>query len=154
MKPVLLGMNNPLSSRPEHALYPHPVGCTGHRIWKMLEVRTRASQEDYLEAFDRRNLLGVQTWRMADAREAASHFIREMNGRVVLVLGAEPRDALRLPPLLVKPQDLHGVTWRQLPHPSGRNLWYNVPENKHLAELLLEELYRNTNQTAREPRLL
>lgn len=154
MKPILLGMNNPLSSRPEHALYPDPVGCTGHRIWRMLHARTQASQEEYLEAFDRRNLLGTRTWCTDQARDAASHFIREACGRVVLVLGAEPRDALRLPRLLVKPLVMHGVTWRQLPHPSGRNLWYNNPENRHVAELLLEELYRNTHQAAREPRLL
>lgn len=134
-------MNNPLSSRPEHALYPSPVGCTGHRLWVMLNRRTGASEEEYLEAFDRRNLLCAQTWNKAEAQDAASHLIREVRGRVVLVLGADVRDILKLPVKLVHPQELYGVTWRQLPHPSGRNPWYNERGNREVAELLLEELY-------------
>ncbi len=140
-KPVLLGMNNPLSSRPEHALYPEPVGCTGYNLWKLLHTRTGASPGEYLEAFDRRNLLSARVWRKPDATKAAQYWTQMLQGREVVVLGAEPRDALRLPVLLVHPQEIGGVTWRQLPHPSGRNLWYNVPGNREVAELLMEELY-------------
>lgn len=140
-RPVLLGMNNPLSRRAEHALYPDPVNCTGWRIWKMLHARTGASQDDYLEAFDRRNLLNAKTWSLADARWAAGEARRDLRDRTVIILGAEPVKALDLPPVLLHPQVIDGVTWRQMPHPSGQNPWYHKPDNRLVAELLLEELY-------------
>lgn len=34
-KPLIVGMNNPLSATPEHALYPWPRGCAGHRLYEM-----------------------------------------------------------------------------------------------------------------------
>jgi len=39
MKPILLGMNNPLSDDQAHALYPVPDGCTGARAHKARPVR-------------------------------------------------------------------------------------------------------------------
>lgn len=148
MRPLILGMNNPISSAPEHALFPAPEGCTWHRLWVMLHDRTQASRGAYLQAFERRNLVLGRRWSPVMAREAAGPLIEELrgSGRTVVVLGAEVRDALRLPRLLIKPQELHGVVWRQLPHPSGRNLWFNNPENRELACLLLEELYRASCQ--------
>ena len=154
MKPVILGMNNPISSDPHHALYPSPEGCTGHRLWTMLNARTGCSRAQYLEAFERRNLLPGKTWSMPHARLAATQFIEEMRGRYILVLGAEPRDALRLPRVLVKPVEMYGSVWRLLPHPSGRNLWYNVRGNREVAELLLEEMYKGRVLETAEPRLL
>jgi len=68
-------------------------------------------------------------------------------GRVVVLLGNSVREAFDralsggLPPVLLHPQQAMGCTWRQVPHPSGRNLWYNVPENVRVVELLMEELY-------------
>ena len=148
MTPILLGMNNPISSDPCHALFPSPEGCTGPRIWEMLHARTGASRSQYLHYFDRRNLVPGEVWSAAQAREHAAVFLRQVRdtGRTVVVLGAEPRDALKLPPLLVKPLHRDGVIWRQLPHPSGRNLWYNAPGNREMAELLLEELYRQSGR--------
>jgi hypothetical protein len=154
VKPVIVGMNNPLSGRSEHALYPFPEGCTGHRLWVLLNKRTGASQEDYLEAFERRNLLNERVWNLNKARDAASKLILEMRGRTVLVLGAEVRTVLKLPVMLVHPQELWGVTWRQLPHPSGRNPWYMKAGNREVAELLLEELFRLPQLGPREPMML
>ena len=141
MKPILMGMNNPLSARPEHALFPYPPGCTGHRIWKMLEARTGATRSQYLEAFERRNLLNSLAWKKHEARPAALAVWPQLLGRVVVLLGNDPRDAFGVPPLLVHPQEYGGVTWRQLPHPSGRCHWYNSPKNRDVAALLLQELY-------------
>ncbi len=145
MKPVILGMNNPISSDPEHALFPAPEGCAGHRLWRLLHNRTGASRSEYLEAFERRNLIPHKNWTMAEARALSAAFIEEVRGRVVLVLGAEPRDALKLPRIPIKPVELYGVTWRMVPHPSGRNLWYNVKGNRETVELVLEEMYRGAN---------
>ena len=143
-KPVLIGMNNPLSTDPEHALYPYPPGSTGHRIWKMLKARTGVLRVEYLRTFDRRNLVESRTWnankRFLMAR--ANAMIPSLQGCTVVVFGNAVREAFGLPRHLVHPLESRGVLWRQLPHPSGRSLWYNDPGHVRVAELLLEELYR------------
>jgi hypothetical protein len=141
LRPVLLGMNNPVSSDPAHALYPHPPGCTGWRLWDMLNDRMDVSKTQYLRAFDRRNLVDGKTWHPGEAARRAASLIEELRGREIVVLGAAPRRILGLPELLVHPIQWRGSTWRQLPHPSGRNLWYNDPTCRVLASCLLAELY-------------
>lgn len=151
-RPVLLGMNNPISSRPEYALYPYPPGCTGHRLLRLLQRRLPGvGRREYLAAFDRRNLLHRLTWSRADARRAAEEFLEvqvpELLGRTVVVLGDQVRNLLGLEKMLIHPVESHGVTWRQLPHPSGRCLWYNDQHCAELAALLLEELYEQGRLT-------
>lgn len=141
MKTVLLGMNNPLSAQARYALYPHPPNCAGWRLWRMLEERCGVTAMDYVEGFDRRNLLRSLEWKPREARAAAEKLLPQLEGRTVIVLGAAVRDALRLPPVLVKPVVDRGVTFRQLPHPSGRCRWYNDPKHRKVAGLLLEEEY-------------
>jgi hypothetical protein len=148
-KPLLIGMNNPISTRPGHELYPAPEGCTGHRLWRMLNVRTSASRQSYMDSFERRNLVrGLEYDRkMGNMRAAATVAELQGSGRVVVLLGQAVREAFdraldgALPPLLIHPQEAVGCTWRQVPHPSGRNLFYNDAANAKLVELLMEELY-------------
>lgn len=135
-----------MSDRPEHALYPSPTNSAGWKLWKMLNERTGAFRRDYLRAFDRRNLLCARTWKKVDAKVAAGSFLtkectRIEAGTTIVVLGEETRATLELPKLLILPQTHMGLIWRQLPHPSGRNLWYNDKSNRAVAALLLEELY-------------
>jgi len=141
-RPVLLGMNNPLSVRPEHALWPSPPGCAGYRLWQMVSdgVPGGVSVGSYVRVFDRRNVLRGP-WDQRAARRAASGLTRDLRGRSVVVLGNQAREALGLPRLLVHPQVIDDVTWRQLPHPSGRNRWYNDPGCRELASQLLASLY-------------
>ena len=164
-KPILIGMNNPVSTRPGHELYPLPEGCTGNRLWRMLNSRTGASMHQYLNTFERRNLVrGVEYDRLA-ARARAHEVVQELrgSGRTVVLLGNAVREAFHfclknsgdllssvpvpdesgLPPLLVHPQEAGGCTWRQIPHPSGRNLFYNDAKNREVVALLMEELYVN-----------
>lgn len=141
MRSVLLGMNNPLSRRPEHALFPYPPGCTGHRIFEMLSTKIPdIYRKDYLDGFERVNML-TGSWSMRRARERAPELVERFRGRTVVVLGQAPRLALGLPEQLVHPLDRDGVSWRQLPHPSGRNRWYNDPKNREIAASLLAELF-------------
>jgi hypothetical protein len=144
MKPVLIGINNPVSTAPGHELYPLPVGCTGHRLWRMLAERLpHVTARDYREAFDRRNLVrGLVVTRQV-AQHNASLIFAELwgSGRTVVLLGRDVQKAFGHPPLLLHPQVIGGCTWRQLPHPSGRNPWYNDPEHRRLAGVLMEELY-------------
>lgn len=154
MKPILCGMNNPISTRPGHELYPLPEGCTGHRLYKMLQARTGATMRQYVDSFERRNLVRGKEWDQLAARARAFEVVCELrgSGRTVVLLGNAVRDAFdwtlrngsqceSLPPVLVHPQVIGGVTWRQIPHPSGMNRWYNTEENRKVVELLMEELY-------------
>lgn len=143
MRTVLIGMNNPVSSDPEHSLYPAPPGCAGHRLAKMLCDVSMIGRGAYIKGFDRRNLL-VGQWVPAAAREAAVRFevenaVYPQIGTVVL-LGNEVRDAFRHAPRLVHGYRRGGMTYRQVPHPSGRNPWYNDPDHRLVVGLMLEEL--------------
>jgi len=142
VKTVLLGMNNPVSSRPEHALFPYPPGCTGYRVWQLLRTRLpEVSRSDYLSGFDRVNLIHSRRWDKAAALHSARRLPSLYQGRTILVFGAAVRDALDLPAVLIHPVQKDGCEWRQLPHPSGRCRWYNDPDCATLAAALLEELY-------------
>jgi len=158
-KPLLIGMNNPVSLRAGHELYPLPEGCTGNRLWKMLHQRTNASMREYVDTFERRNLVRAVAWDRTKARARAYETIVELRGkgRTVVLLGnavreafdwvlrgeglLDPTCAAGIPPLLVHPQEAGGCTWRQIPHPSGRNLFYNDEKNREVVAMLLEELY-------------
>lgn len=143
-KPVLLAMNNPLSSDPDDALVPWPERCTGWRLWKMLEEVAGATPEQYVAAFDRRNLVSGREWSAAAGREAAPTVLKELAGRTVLVLGAATIECLKLErhgPGWYAPGP-RGVSYGWLPHPSGRCLWYNDPANRRLASMVLASLYQ------------
>lgn len=144
MKPVLIGMNNPLSMQPGYELFPAPEGCTGHRIYLMLKSRQPdILRQQYLNVFDRRNLVVGRSFDKKLARVRAEQLYAEFWGtkRTIVLLGEEVRRAFGHPKELIHPQEIGGCTWRQLPHPSGRNFWYNVTKNREMAAMLLEELY-------------
>ena len=150
-KPVLIGMNNPLSSMDGHQLFPAPEGCTGHRIWKMLQERLpHVSRRSYLDTFERRNLVVGQQWSSTLGRSEAERVFAEFwgSGRVIVLLGEDVRRAFGHPRLVVEPQLIGGCTWRQVPHPSGRNLWYNSVNHRKMVGTLLEELYENYHRDA------
>lgn len=142
MRPVIIGMNNPLSDDPRAALWPDPPGCTGWRLWQMLHERTGASQRDYLRAFERRNLLVGKHWDPVAARAASEGLWEALEGRTVLLLGQDVRRVLWLPrePELLWRSEA-GVTWCSVPHPSGLNRWYNDQAHAAAVGLRLEELY-------------
>jgi hypothetical protein len=142
LKPVLLGMNNPYSERPDRALAPLPVNSAGGRIHKMLRARTGATKSQYMRAFERRNLLDRVEWCAVEAAARAQDLVTDLQGREVVVFGWVVAEALGLPKdVIIHPFEHRGVLWRRVPHPSGRNLWYNKRENTAMVELLLEELY-------------
>ncbi len=149
MTPVLVGMVNPISTRPEHALYPAPEGCTGHRIFQMLKSRVpEVTTRDYLRVFRRVNLC-VGEWSPMAARRRAADLIEEASGETttMVLLGREVQRVFGLatgPDILPRyGEELFAgsTVFRRLPHPSGRNLWYNDPVCWEAASLLLEELY-------------
>jgi hypothetical protein len=145
-RPVLVGMNNPLSPHPRHALYPSPPGCTGHRIYEMLRAaRPGTTEEEYLAGFDRRNLIGGRTWPTgrgaAQHRRMAADALRATlagSDRHVVLLG---KDVQRAFGVIMEPlsfeRSRHGYWVHCVPHPSGLCRWYNEGDNaRRVGELL------------------
>lgn len=143
-RPILLGMNNPLSSEPRYALFPHPTGCTGWRILELIRTRVpSATGAQYISRFDRRNLLSARSWSAREARDAAAKFLEresELRDRTVVVFGNEVRRLLGLE-RSGRPIVRNGVTYVQLPHPSGRCRWYNESRNASAASRILADLF-------------
>jgi hypothetical protein len=149
-RPVLVGMNNPVSLAPEHALYPWPPGCAGHRLYAMLlEARSEGMMmSTYARAFDRRNLVRG-AWDREAAREAAAALRAELTGRRAVLLGREVARAFGIghPAPLGRVTDItRGTTFYFLPHPSGRNPHYNEPANRIAAGRLLCQLLDEEGQ--------
>jgi hypothetical protein len=147
-RPILVGMNNPLSIAPGYELFPAPRGSAGHRLWSMLHARTGAFRQQYLDAFERKNLVRGLEYNKQEARLRAGALAHELrdSGRTVVLLGQDVRRAFGHPEHLLHPQEIDGCTWRQVPHPSGKSHWYEELENRKLVELLLEELYMDYNR--------
>lgn len=130
MKPVLIGTKNPYDGPP---LAPDPAGCSGWRLWKMLESRSGARAEDYVSAFIRTNLQEL------DSNSDMKAMFEP--GSTVVLLGDQVRKFFNLPKLLIHPQVRDGISYRQIPHPSGRCRFYNDPIAREVVAILLADLY-------------
>ena len=122
VKPLLVGEANPYSRRPDDALLPWPEGASGHRLSRLLGL----SADDYVAAFERRNLCGM-VW---DTRRAREEAVRIEAGphRVLVLLGSKVRAAfgVRRDPFTVDVTPTERV-YVHLPHPSGRSReWHRV----------------------------
>ncbi len=157
-RPLLVGLHNPLSPKPEHALYPRPEGCTGYRLLRMLGPAF--TERDYLRAFDRVDLLEHHeqvkgkgyTARLRRAHWRLLKHIIDGKYEAVVLLGADVWRAMVGVPK-IKPPWLcwrttsvtsNGIGWRvrflTLPHPSGRNRWYQDRVNEAAARRALRQL--------------
>lgn len=131
---LIVGMNNPQSLE---ALSTMPRGGAGHRLWLMATARTGVSEQDWLQNVDRVNLCGGE-WDPFEARRAWGQGVVSTDRYdAIMFLGNDVVNAtgLRLPPI-----GRRGIYW-VLPHPSGRNRWYNDELNKDAATLLLRDFY-------------
>lgn len=142
---VIVGMTNPLSRDPDHALYTQPPGCTGHRLWQMAKARTGISEEAWLDMTDRRNLC-LGEWDREQARVSARDMVRELRGKVTIFLGADVAGCFPSCGMTAQWMGRWGTPprepepWIHLPHPSGRNHWYNDPVCRAGVEILLADL--------------
>lgn len=134
-RPVLVGLDNPLSDDPELALFTHPEGGTGYRLWRMMqEVDYDFTEWMYLRGFERRNLSPHPCTRsVATKQRLWERLERELQLRKIVLLGAEVRDAAGIPdsPAMSfskSPSRRSEVAW--VPHPSGRNRFYSVAANR------------------------
>lgn len=151
VRPVLIGMNNPI--HPRRPLWPSPAGCTGHRVLALLQrQRPDVTEEQYLEAFDRRNLLYEREWDKDKAVRGAERLIKELRNtrRKILVLGETARKLLEIPERARLTEGWwYGCAWRAIPHPSGRCHWYNEDFCRDVVALILQQMYEEYADAAR-----
>lgn len=151
MKPVLLGMNNPLSENPRHALFPYPPGCAGWNLMRLAGFEER--QREWLEMFERRNILNGQEWDSERARIVGRELRAELRDRVVIVLGSEACAAVWPEALLARQYEWRrfqpawrgergppGGWWARLPHPSGRCRDWNSDYHRAAVRVFFEEV--------------
>ena len=108
----------------------------------MLRDASGLDRGGYLRRFRRANLVGGP-WSAAAGRDAARALRGDLEGgvpRTVVVLGRDVARAMGLSDVLVHPQRRGPVTYRVVPHPSGRCRWYNEPLHRVVVGLLLEEM--------------
>lgn len=151
-RPLLIGMNNPLSTRPRYALWPDPPGCSGHRLWSLLNDAYEVTREEYVAAFDRVNLV-VGPWDATVARREVDLLVASgaLECRTAVLLGRSVQDAFgwrrreSLDSEVCSMTTGHGAAYSTtlvaLPHPSGMCRWYNDPENRRRAGVVLADLF-------------
>lgn len=162
MRPLLIGQAPGPNTLEDYPLYPYPRTSAGGRLAHFLEL----SRGEYLQAFDRCNLLPYFPGQTGDkskedrlpipaARLAARVLRPLLRGREVIMVGRQVSDAFQLGPvpflewteLQVDPRcaatDCSGrARVAIIPHPSGRNHWYNSELNRLSMRRFLEPLIK------------
>lgn len=154
MKPILLGLSNPYSDNPRHALAPFPKRSTGWRLWRMMDGVRPIDAKRYMNAFDRRNLFGThEPVGKAERQAIAKDFLSTIPlGSTIVLLGTDLQECISpilsgaIKRVLIHPQVIDGFTWRCLPHPSGRSPLYNDPVMRNLAGMMLAEVLDSTGE--------
>ena len=139
-KPLLLGIDNPHSENPGAALLPRPVGSAGHRLFKMSGM----TWSEYNATFDRKNMsdvpLGLRDFTFKD--------------RAVIVLGKSTwiklGFAAHCQPFSKMIIDQINAAFYLVPHPSGKNLFYNEPRNQESTTRLLRRIAHDFKDRARD----
>jgi len=138
---LIVGLDNPQSSDPRHALFPYPPGCAGHRLFKMMmEVDEYMDRASYT-AIAKSNLFPCGRMptkhKKVNLMMAANVLIASVKdtNKCVILLGNEVRNAVLGEKLGKKwPSarftEIHGANYAWIPHPSGRNPFYNDTKNR------------------------
>lgn len=132
---VLLGMN----SKTGEALGLFPTNGAGRRLFNATGMKLK----DYMDVFERINLLEAPEWSMPTARQAAAKIKDRLKGRRIIVLGSQAWTALGLPKkdILDPHHASDGTRWIMLPHPSGKNVWYNDETNRAKVKKFFERFH-------------
>jgi len=121
-------------------LYPFPMQSAAGRLLAMLR-ELGWTRGDYLRTFARANLLGYYpgaSFPVGRARPEAPLLAQRLAPRPLILLGRGVAMAFRFPTdevLCWQDYVLEHTLVRAaiVPHPSGRNLWYNDPANRRAA---------------------
>lgn len=115
-----------------------PDGPTGRRLVDLIG-------RDVFDLFDRTNVLDRKIWSRQEAKRRADDVMSMMSGRDVMVFGNETWLVLSLPRCLwldhvATVSGIRSTTWYRVPHPSGRNRWYNEPSRRVMVRELFERV--------------
>lgn len=147
---LLIGQAPGPRTDPELPLYPIPSTSTGGRLARLMGLR----RWEYLSLFDRMNLLPYHPGRhrrddkfpMVPARLAARVLLPLLAGRRVVLVGRGVAKAfgvgsefhewgtLRVGKPCAVTRCRGTAVVAVVPHPSGRNYWYNDPSNVLVAQ--------------------
>lgn len=153
MRTLLIGLDNPHSRNPHHALLPMPDGATGDKIVQLIDEAMSAdySPAKYLRDFARLNLYPGEAARSGKGATSTDRLLARMcmiliaqaKYSGVVLFGKRVQTAFGDFVTFDNDTDskmVNFATFYALPHPSGRNRWYNVPENRQYAARILESL--------------
>lgn len=159
MKPLIIGLNNPLSARPADALLPWPTKATGFRLLELIRlIDPEFSMDDYLDAFERTN---VWPGRELPSGRGRANQLRSQGRKLLEYCTLEPRSVALLgaqvwasvldrdPPRWFECQLIRGSTFYFLPHPSGANRLFNEAHRRAAAGRILLALATPVLQQSR-----
>lgn len=136
---LLVGLDNPQSNDPRHALFPYPPGCSGYRLMQFIQLADPNFTRMQYVSVHKTNLFPVgmapkrgagRARKLADAA-VLLHGQLSGTGRKVVLLGDEVAravlgDLIELGGLKECTfERIDGVHYAWIPHPSGRNHYYN-----------------------------
>lgn len=130
--------------------YPEPLPpCS--RVGRKLANLANLSEERYARAFDRVNVFDrpMQGWDAREAQDRARRIIDLVRHRRVVLLGRRVARAFRISAEWFEEVRCWNTEWYVMPHPSGRNLWYNDPRNTKEAREFLSDLVTRSLRQAR-----
>lgn len=153
----LIGESNPYGADPRYALYPLPKHASGGRLARILGM----GEDEYLAAFERRNLLTGDKWSAPRAREADATLLRDtapgdrlvfLGTKVAAAFGVDYKTHLCEPSRLVMGPDAKGraalIFYVVIPHPSGLNRAWADPALAPRVRAAVEQLRSATSEAA------
>lgn len=148
-RPLLIGQAPGPRTNPDTPLWPAPPQSGGGRLFTLTGMTTR----EYLRTFDRMNLLREfpgrwrrdDRWPRREARIAAQAVEPLLKERVVIFVGRNVATAFdhgQLPWFEWTQCGRWGYAGVVIPHPSGRNHWYNREGNRLISQEFWEKFRR------------
>lgn len=130
-RPLILGLDNPHGAG--EALDPRsPPGHAGRRLFELSGIEL----DEYLEAFERRNVCDVD-------RVYPYYGSAAFGDRTVVALGNAAWMKIHLPAAgFFSSFELGNSRFIKIPHPSGRCRFYNDPANRARVRRLLRRVAR------------
>lgn len=138
-RPLLVGQAPGPNTDPLEPLYPAPASSAGGRLAFFMGL----TPEQYLEIYDRVNLLNEfpggdpkrDKFPLHDGKIAAASLRPLLRERVVVLLGRNVAlswkgEVARAGPMEWSVCPRFGTRLSWVPHPSGRNRWYNSDINR------------------------
>lgn len=146
-RPILLGQAPGPRTNPDLPLYPLPKASGGGRLFALSGLTTR----QYLKGFVRMNLLREfpgrwrrdDRWPRREARVAAQAIEPLLLGRLVIFIGRNVARAFMHEDadwFEWSVDQKYGYRFAAIPHPSGRNHWYNNVDNRLISQAFWESL--------------